>query len=486
MSNYIELTDGRRLRLKDLQRMVPSCTFMSETHVEVCERLASRANLSAEVHQVYVNMLVKKSNRARQITALIELNRARQSAIRAVYSDFIGEDLSDLLGPDLILNCGPHRCSDFLELRQIFLFVVKVSAHRLFRLFRNRSLEAEDVVRAWVDTTDQLYPQLVKTATLLIYPFNASPPRQLRYLRRCWLERRNCSMMGIPYRLRDLLRLMTNWRRREAIIATAEARAFQKHACELLNVGMTRIHTTDEFETAGFLLHGKLMDAGVECINTAHGIGLYGPYVAYSRFVCFNQRQRDYYQCRGRMGRFQVNSIVEHDDKKLTDPGDAYRPTVVYLQGNWKQAGKEYEADFELRAINKLKHAAAAIGLPFVVKVHPNVTRRNMRRLEKHTDVTAVRRLEEFDVGHPIFFSLMSTAYYTYLSLGPTCIVHDDLMWPGSLCGSGVCVTHIDELEEYLRSYRHSYYWVSQQQQQLAAERQNRTPAVVAEDVKFA
>ncbi len=470
MEYYLETVTGKHIKLADLPRRVPSTTFMGDTHVEVCERLAQGIELPPRYHGTYVNLLVRKSTTTRQITSLIELQRAGRLEIRAIHAGASLERCSDLFDGDISIQLYPEPQGQLIDYKEACAFVKKFAIHHLFRLLRRRRLKTSTAIRGWVDTADQIYPDLVKATPLLVYPFKARPWRQIQYVRQCLRERRNFSLMGVPYRFHNLVRMLISSRNRDRVMVFTEASSAEKHADELLALGVKFLYEMCEYELAGYLMHEKLIDQGVRTQNTAHGVAVYGPYVRYNLFACYNQLQKRFYQAKGKVDQFQYIPNIPADAVAIPTSEQTFQPVVVYLQGNWRQAGKVYEAELETNVLKNLRTVCEKIGLSLLVKVHPNLTPENENQLRTELKVTTTRTLECEKTTHPIFLTLLSTSYYSYMAQGPIAIVTDDILRPESLFGDGVPSSHVDHLEEYLQPFRQSSHWAACHSQQIEEE----------------
>lgn len=470
-SGYVELDSGERLSLAELRQAVPYSCFWSDIHLEVCHRLASHRDLASHLRAVYINLLFTKSDRAKQLTAMIELVRLRKLRVRAVVSDFIEPDFADLLGNEVEIQLRTPTAPNLVDFRWCRRYCLKTLVHRLFRLFRRRNIRAKNVVRAWVDTTDSAYPIKAKTATLLIHPFSASLARQRRYVRRCRREGRDFSLMGLPYRISDIFRIAIKPSKRDMVLVEGEMHAFREGARELLAMGVEHVDTTDDFLVAACEMYRELMEHGVTCVNTSHGIGVYCPYVCYSHFSFYNDQQKLFYQRKGRFETHGFREIIPPEAVIRAEPGSDYEPVIVYLDGPWRQVGKLYEARLGDQAIERIKTACGALGLPFAIKVHPNVSDGEVARVRTDHGVTVAREMSELPGRHPVFMILLSTAYYAFLLDGPIVFIEDDLLRPKEVFGDGAYCVRLEDLEKRLAPFREGSHWASRYRAQIEYER---------------
>lgn len=470
MTDHVELHDGTVLPLASLPDKVSHIWYMGATHLSVCERLADQRHIPARLRAVYVNTIFTKSRRAKQVTALVTLLQEKKLDVRAVRSRFIGREFSDLFGNhvDIQIHSLPH--SSLIDIKHFARFFCKVFSHRLFRLMRSSPIHAQSVLRAWVDTTDSTYPQHLPSAMLLIYPFAGSQSRQLRYVLRCRKQGRSFSLMGLPYRIGDLLRIARHWSQRETLLVEAEAYAFREHAHDLLAIGVKHVATTDDFSAASCELHGELLSHAVTCTNTSHGVGVYGPYVKYSHFTFYNEHQRDFYGLKGSFATSDLRHIPVPASPPEWTKRQGYEPLLVFVLGNWRQSGKLYEARFEADAIPLIKKASKLLGIPMAIKVHPNTGSARIIRLRLRHGVQVLRRIEEIGASHPVFLNTLSTSYYAFLHHGPTLFLMDALLQPSRVFGEHIhCVT-LEDAEHAIGEYRDRGHWMQRHSEQIENE----------------
>jgi hypothetical protein len=151
---------------------------------------------------------------------------------------------------------------------------------------------------------------------------------------------------------------------------------------------------------------------------------------------------------------------------------------IAFVQGNWRQAGKRYEAAFEHAAMIAARRACDRIGLPFVVKLHPNAVWWHRMRLQRVLGLTLVSDAGCFSERHPVFLNLLSTAYYELLPLGPTFFLADDLIHPLRVFGDHVMDVRLEGLDALLAGLVDPDCWHRLHHAQREAEAQFRTGCV--------
>ena len=470
MLGTVEFSNGTTFPLQEIFDRVPSTAYMGSTHVNVAELLARGAfENDLQARQVYINAICRKSPRARAASALIALTRDGADQVARVESDFIDERFAPLLGPDVELVCHRRRSRNLLKRVEIVRFLGKAVCHRLLNFIGSlqRQANPESVVRAWVDTTDATFPREVEKFPLLIFPFTRRISRQLKYIQKCRRRKRKILFTGIPYRLRDMVKVALDWKGRDRNIIVAETRAFQRMADRLIRAGIRNIYTTDEFEVASCVLHGHLKQSGVQSINRSHGVSTYGPFVSYTVFRCHTQQQIEFYGDRGSVERFELKNWGTPQRERLQLLGE-YDPVVVYLLGSWARAGKKYEAQLEATAVRELARAAQALGIPVIGKAHPNTTDAKIDELSRSLKVPVARTLPDISNQHPVFFTLLSSAYFDFLNRGPVYIFKDGLIRPEVLFGDQIETVDASSLHPTLSRFEDATYWQQAFQKQLA------------------
>ncbi len=201
-----------------------------------------------------------------------------------------------------------------LGARQLMVAVLKVAAHRLFRVLGiawRRALPGAPATtyrKAYVDDIELVFDPDERGVLRAIYPFPINVRRQLRYLSFVRARGYAYGLAGIPYGMADLLRLVA--RRDVRSLQQLESRGQLRHALEVARDGFSRVQLSDEFEIGSLDFVRRLNRIGVPVVNSAHGVGMYFPVHAYPRFQVVTSRQAEYYHSVG-------ECIYEH--RRLND-----------------------------------------------------------------------------------------------------------------------------------------------------------------------
>lgn len=472
MTNAVILEDGRSIALSKLPTQVPSLCFQGDLHLSVCYRMAMMRGSGTEPNPIFLNYLFVKSDRARQLTAMIALIKAGRIAVREVRSSWIDRDWSDLLGETATILCK-GRSAERVSCRQLLRFAIKCFCSRIFRIIGGKK-SADDVVRAWVDTTDAVLADAVARSHLLIYPFAGNVMRQVRYIRRCRRLNRSFSLCGVAYGWFDVVRVILA--KRESQVdryCSLEARAYAAHARELINSGVRHVYATDEYEIGAPALHGALMERNVTSYNATHGIAVYGPCVRYSHCRFHSDHQLQHYRKHGQFCTYDFHDIHDllHDSKEnpRIDAG-AKTPIAVYVLGNWRASRKVYESKLEQRAIDALRRACGSLSIELMLKAHPNLRRSQRFLISKRYGAKVLTKWNQLSGTRPVFVNLLSTAYYDLVKTGPCLFVADELIDPSIIFGDHVDCINVDRMKSEIEPFVTSDYWRQRLRRQIQDE----------------
>ncbi len=449
MHNQVVFVDGS-FRSADSLADFSFDLFQTFEHVDSCERLAAAKGFQGLEYKVAVNFLFLKSRQARKLSALRWLYSTNKSSIKTI---FIDKSLwSEGLFPDTVevnkFDTATRLCH--VTWQQTAVFVLKLLSHLLFRLFRTKAFQLSIVTRAWVEVTESLYPDLHKSSHILIYPFPMNLMRQLRFMKRILLGKKAASLEGLPYSLKGLSLPFISAERRLREIVKLETSAYLRHADEIVGRGAKTLQTSDEFEVGSVALCSRLRERGIPSINTAHGVGNYGPFQSYSEFVVLNSAQSDFYRERNPEIVFRIRT--ETNSIPAGTKTRNQHATIVFIHQNFRDLGLTFEDRLQLKIIGKLKEAALLFGINFVVKLHPNAATRNIDEIRKCTGVTVARYIS-FDTIRPIFFTLNSTAYFDFRHLGPVLFYIDGSMRPETYFGNEIQTVTEAGLQNSIQQY---------------------------------
>jgi hypothetical protein len=314
--------------------------------------------------------------------------------------------------------------------------IAKFLVHTFFRLLgslKRKSRYSETVLRSWVEVTAELFPREMLSSVVLVYPFGISLSRQLRYIDRLRRQKTNFYLAGYPYSIRLLIKWLISGR--DTDLALFEYNAAQKHASWVINsFNPGTVYTTDEFESASFSMHSKLIGNGVIVENRAHGVGKYCPFICYSRFFVLNYAQCEYYRT--------FSPKIDYQCADALPPTELHPKveTIVLIDQFVKNEGTMLENSLA-ELTSRLKEIARSKELAFLIKAHPNRVRLN----QLNSDIYFYGDVSE--LKSPIFFTFYSTCYLTFRIYGPVYLVATPVIDPSLVFGPSSDIVNIDELE---------------------------------------
>ncbi|MGY2398094.1 hypothetical protein [Pseudomonas sp. SDO5271_S396] len=406
-----------------------------------------------------VNLYALKSSRVKDIAALVYYVSERQGEVVEIHAnnDAIAA-LQALVGGEGIafrsLGAAP---GSYIERSTRLSIAMKVILNRLFRLVPSRVRISPSIVRGWVDVTEAMYPEDVFKSSLLLYPFPFGMARQFRFFRSVRQRGGDVRFAGLPYSLLGLWRLLIGNGAVDANVVRIETSAYQRYAQELISKGVRAVSTSDEFEVAAVALYEPLIEAGVTVLNTAHGVGLYSPYVAYSEFKGVNATQSAFYLQRCielrpglRKGKNTTLPLA---------PADACRslpPAIVLLDQNFMAFGCDAEAQALRETQRVLEVFCAAAKVPLFIKIHPNSS-----ATEQASGPEQIRNWVAINGFRPIFITVNSTAFYDVQGYGPILVCDEPSFFPQIYFGSDLLVYRYATLPAILNDLISESAWWS-------------------------
>jgi hypothetical protein len=349
------------------------------------------------------------------------------------------------LGHELVCCKASRRLATW---RYVGKTLAKVLANWLFAVLGNalavngkiRRPQSGTVVRAWVEVTEDLYPEEFRDSLVVVYPFDIKLKRQWRFLVSL-RRRRICHMLGgYAYSPALLLRWLVTRDDRDR--AKLELDASYRHAEWILKrFKPARLLTTDEFEPASFVMHEALMAGGVEIENKAHGVGKYSPFVSYSRFHVMNHAQAKYYA--------HFNPVLELRVMPRSSVNWSLQQvhTLVLVDQLVTRDGSLLDV-FQTRILKELKRIGPSLGYRIALKLHPN-----SKDSPELPGVLCEKGLP-WQPGEALFLTAYSTAYLSFEGIGPTWLVEDAVINPRLVFGDDARIVSVDRLEEFIRKLR--------------------------------
>lgn len=326
-----------------------------------------------------------------------------------------------------------------LSPRALAVVFAKVAAHWLFRLLGRLSLQRCTATyrKAYVDDIELVFDPSEQDVLRMVYPFPLNARRQLRYIASLHRDRRAWRFAGHAYGVRDLLRLLV--RRDVGTLMRLESRAQIRHAEELLRRGVLRAQLSDEFDIGSLDFSRRLRRAGVQVVNSAHGVGKYLPVHAYGEFHVLTDRQLDYYRA-VRSCRYATRRLNDRGDTALAPVDGVVR--LVFLSQVFAGVS-EIVSTNEARAVARL-HASLGgdARVQLLYRAHPN-----QGRVQTPDGFTALQDLASVNGrAGTVFVSFFSTCQIDPMFKGRKVLLRGELIYPEIAFDDSETIVDLDGL----------------------------------------
>jgi hypothetical protein len=461
-TEHVLLAGGRVIPFSDIRLRYSLSIFQTDFFYAVCEYMARQVGARGVAYKVLTNLYALKSSRVKDLAALLYFLKEEGHYCSQIHGY---EDVVNLLVEfhsevvPRVVSLGPNRTP--LLARSVTLSIIlKIFLHRFFRLLSVRSKGATSIVRGWVEVTESMYKDRLESSVLLLYPFPYGFARQFRFFHAAKKRGVRVHLAGLPYRWRHLPGLLFSSHDSPLRVVEAEVQAYLDYADELLAQGVRAIYTSDEFEVASVALYERLIASGVKVVNTAHGVGLYAPFVAYSEFRGVNFAQANFYRgrCPDLIPVVRVGQNAQLAMARVEDARDL-PPAVVLLDQNFLDFQCLAE-DLALKSTyEKLGGLCERCGLPLFVKIHPNS--KDDRASKTFGVVRRVRRWEDITGVRPIFVTVNSTAFYDVQGYGPILICNERSFFPEIYFGEALLTYTLDNLELQIENLLDNASWMA-------------------------
>lgn len=441
------------IKLSELNDKVPGTVYLTQIHIDVCCAMASALGFNGIEKMVYVNLLVKHSDKTRAVTALITLICKDKIAPIFINSSYVVKEiLSRFLNVnDVIFSVNHLHAEELIGRRHFKRLAVKMIVHNIYRLFFKK-MKCSSAVRSWVEITEMMYPLEFASSLILIYPFYLNISRHFKYIKSCFEKCGNVTLCGLPYSLWDYVKIIFIDKKKDLSCVRFECNAYNKHADELSGLGLKSLYTSDEFEAAAIVMVNALHKKSVKIVNTAHGMSFGCPYVKYDIFKVYNSAQHKYYGYESPEVGYTLEPRTNTDPSKCVIHGDSDRKAIVYLEANYEGLGMTYEAKLENRTIETLRELGEKYGFDVVVKVHPNRKVKGSIGDFSLFGVKTIKNLDELENTKLVFITFCSAAYYDFRAYGHFVFILDGFVHPEEIYGEkGLDCVSLDELEDVFK-----------------------------------
>jgi hypothetical protein len=439
---YIVL-ENKKISFDEISSLVPFVMINAlKIHIDICEFIVSHfysfSKKSIE-KKVLVNLLCNKSTKAKFITAIVLLSKKEK--IISIESDYISNDFQDFFDYEIKFTCKNKTNINFIDRSEIKTVILKYFVNIIYRLIRNPFIKPKShVIRTWVDVDEKIYKNLFNSGVIYIYPFPMNIIRGLRYIKNTFLNYKNVSLMGVPYSLKDLAMVIFGGKK-DLKILKFEINGHAAHSKDFKNY--EKIYTSDEYISAVYALYENLKHKDI--INTAHGVGLYNPYINYNKFFTINEYQMKYYFYKNRKINFEI-----FDEQKSSYQIDSTLKSCIVIidQGDLSKKGFIYESNLQKKLNQKIIEIKKQTSIEVFVKFHPNRTESEKKKFSKQFDIKEIKNVSRINNINIFFVNLYSGAYYDFIDKGYFIFIYDDFFDPKVFFGDKINSYHIDNIND--------------------------------------
>ncbi len=448
------LSGGKRITLTEIQLGTSADLYQTEILYKVTEKLAAHITTSPHLQPVLMNLLSLKSSRAKQIAALLSfIENNKKNILEVTVKKDIAKILAGLPQYRFTYKTIPGDSPNLIERKHSIQALLKAILHRAFRLLRHTPPSDSTLIRSWVEVTIKMFPEIYKSAELRIFPFALGLKRQIQFIKYCRENQLMHSLDGLPYSIpRAFINIFRN-ASRPLKMAEFEHLANHKYANEVLSWKPKKVYTSDEFEVGAISLHRTLLDNGVAVINCAHGVGWYCPYVAYKEFWAITLEQGEFYSLR--YPKINVKLRGGQNSKLPFSKEDCIKnpPALVMIHQNFEDHSLHAEDAAQIRIARLLESASRSYDLPFLIKMHPNTTDDNKKKVASILGGKPLVGWADLKQHRPIFFLINSTTFFELREIAPILVYEADSFAPETYFGSsynsfteGNCLEKINQL----------------------------------------
>lgn len=461
-TNFYATTQlGKQIFEDQILSLVPSHIFSTALHIETCVIIAeSQRSFSGDRKKVYINLLVRKSKKARILTALRFVDTNKMLALKEIhlYSN-IGTAFESFFSvPIQYIKNSPNFLIDSPSKS---VLTAKYIYHSIYRIIgwklKWKTIKNNSIVRSFVEVTERIHKDRLKSSLCLFFPFPYKFSRQLAFYKACKEKKYQTAFMGVPYSLKNLITILL--KRTDSSIVDFEFEAHYKHGIELSKLNLKHYYTEDDYDASAFLIANELMKNGCEVINTAHGVNQTCPYVNCNVFEVLTRPQYDFYSS------FQHTKHISFKFQKKDSISSSCsleknRKTVfVFVHGNFKESQIIYESQLQSKIVSELEKNIDSYNV--FIKYHPN------GYIFESTNIPVLESFDDLNNRYNIVFMTMnSTTFFSHYHLGCFIFLGDDFCNPYTLVDKDVPFFHYQQVEKLLQDYSNAEFFTSKMQEQ--------------------
>ncbi len=448
--NFLTTKDNKIIKFSDLISMVPYSVYNSDLQDKVCFYLSKRVfkDVNTEDFKLYVNLLLLKSKKTKELTSLIFLIKQNIIYVKEINCSYVEKIFFDeFINDKRIFYNINFNSYNLIDIKYKYLiFPIKILIHNIYRILKRNIEYKSKIIKTYVEDTLKFYPDQMNQSTILIYPFNLNIRRQKNFIDYCKLHHKDSySLMGLPYNVIEYLISLKNHNTDKSIV-NSEKKSYMLHAKELIDKRIMELYTLDEYEASSFVMHNKLINNKIFVLNKTHGIGTYCLFLKYSRLEVYTEKQYSRY--------IEWNSDLYVTFQKINIKSKYYKNknvSLVFILGNMKTYNLKYEEQLEFKMLHKIRDIATNLNMDFFIKFHPN-TSYKIRENYKYLKIKEIKDITE--LNNPLYFTVMSAAFFDFLKSGPFIFTKDNIFNPEDIFGKNILCCDYENCQEIIEKYK--------------------------------
>ncbi len=369
--------------------------------------------------------------------------------------EFIKDPLKYISAQDLSLGEVESMVYEKVSNKLLLKMIFKILAHWFFRFLgffqkRNSKLACFSVYRrCYVDDAELVFDDPSDSVLRAIYPFPLGLKRQVKYVQFLRRERLPYFFSGTPYLLKDFIVFLRN--PKFFNLMRLEKRAQILHAIELAkHKNIKKVECSEEYDVGSLDYSHALKWLGIHVLNSAHGVGKYLPYHAYSEFFVLTENQKEYYNFFNPMeyGYRKLNNKgkkLDNEAKPLTS-----HKGIVFL-GQYSEGVSELIKEVEFEVFNIIDSIDCSNkSFSTYYKPHPNS---NVSSHFKSNNLRYIAGQDELEgLENILYVTMFSTCQIDPNFEGDKILVGSKFIRP-EISFSGQDIIELEDLRSYFDSW---------------------------------
>lgn len=446
MKNYIIFEDSEMVLVKDFHKIFPLTMSKTDTlRVDICKFIANKYYklvINTLEWKILINLLSMRSMKIDIITALVLISKTKK--IKTISIDFIDTDFKQLFGYEIEIINKSFTCS-YIDKSQFMNAIIKFFINKLFRALQKKKVSNNPcVVRTWTEHDIGLHKDVFYSSCVYIYPFGINLRRSFNFIKKCFEENSDVTLMGVPYSFNKLIKIFFSTNKiKDLLLLEYEIDAMKEHSKDFIK--FETIYTSDEFLPAVPSLYNELIQQQKAVINIAHGMGMLNPYNIYTKFKVVNELQKRFYE------NFEQNieySVYREDSIKETYVNEKLETVIVFIHQNFYAYNFLYEENLQQIILSKLNNCNSK---KIYIKLHPNTKKEEKDRI--FINYKNLKEIKTFDsnLNNYKFLAIQSSAYYDFRKYGQFLFIEDELFKPTNYF-TNIKIISLNKLNDFMQN----------------------------------